>query len=107
MELLCKLKIFFREIETSNDLVRTSQVRYLNLVSYQPCVQYDAHKFFLQLLMNICPNINDDCIFKFDKLESTPCNNCGHTANANGICIVSSLHFEDSISVQTISGICH
>ena len=34
-------------------------------------MQYDAHECLLQLLLNIYPNINDDGIFKIDKLEST------------------------------------
>lgn len=57
--------------------------------------------------MNMYPNLNDGSIFKFDKLESMFCNNCGHTANVNGICIDLSLHFEYRSNVQTISGIYH
>ena len=41
------------------------------------------------------------------RLESTVCNNCGHTANKNGICIDTSLHLEDSSNVQIISGMLH
>ena len=66
-----QIKNLFRKIETSNKSVRTSQyVRYLNLLGYEPGMQYDAHECLLQLLMNIYPNINDDCMFKIDRLES-------------------------------------
>ena len=41
------------------------------------------------------------------RLESTVSNNCGHTANKNGLCIDTSLHLEDSSNVQTISGMLH
>ena len=41
------------------------------------------------------------------RLESTVCNNCGHTANKNGVCIDTSLHLEDSSNVQTISRMLH
>ena len=70
-------------------------------------MQCDAHECLLQLLLNIYPNINDDCIFKIDKFESTLCNKCGHTANTNGVCIDTSLHLEDSSNVQTISEMLH
>ena len=59
-----------------------------------------------QLLVKIYPNINDHCMFKINKLESL-CNDCGHTANNDGVCIDWSVHLEDSGTVQTISGILH
>ena len=46
-------------------------------------------------------------MFKINKLESTLCNDCSHTANKDGVCIDSSLHLEDSSNVQTISGMSH
>ena len=46
-------------------------------------------------------------MFKIDKLESTVCNECGHTANTNGVCNDTSLHLEDSSNIQTISGMLH
>ena len=42
-----------------------------------------------------------------DKLESTLCSKCGHTANTNGVCIDTSLHLEDSSNIQTRSGVLH
>ena len=66
---LCKLKIL---LETSKERVKTFHyVRYLNLIDYKSGMQYDAHECLLQLLLNFYPNINDDCIFKIDKPEST------------------------------------
>ena len=53
------------------------------------------------------PNISDDCMFKINKLESTLCNDYGHTTNNDGVCIDWSVHLEDSSNVQTISGIVH
>ena len=47
----------------------------------------------------------DDCIFKINKLESTFCNACSHTANNDGVCIDWSLHLEDSSYVQKLRGI--
>ena len=100
-----QIKNLFREIETSKEPVRTSHyVRYLNLLGYEFGMKYDAHACLLQLRLNICPNINDDCMFKIDKFKSTVCNKCGHTANTNGVSIDTSLHLEDSGNVQTISG---
>ena len=52
-------------------------------------------------------NINDDWMFKINKLESTLCNDCGHTTNNNDVFIDMSLHLEDSSNVQTISGTLH
>ena len=103
-----QIKNQFREIETSKEPVRTCHyVRYLNLLGYEPGMQYDAHECLLQLHLNIYPNINDDCMFKIDKLESTLCNKCGHTENTNGVCIYTSLHLGDSSNVQIISGMLH
>ena len=33
------------------------------------------------------PNIDNDCIFKINKLESTLCNNFGYTTNNDGVCV--------------------
>ena len=103
-----KIKKLFSEIETSRDPVKiTNYVRYLGLQHYEPGMQYDAHECLLQLLAKIYPNINDDCMFKINKLESTLCNDCGHTTNNDGVCIDWFLHLEDSSDVQTISGMLH
>ena len=83
-----KIKNLFGEIETSSEPVRISNyVRYLGLQHCEPGMQYDAHECLLQLLAKIYPNINDDCMFKINKLDSTLCNDCGHTANNDGVCI--------------------
>ena len=42
-----------------------------------------------------------------NKLESTLCNDCGLTANNDGVCIDWSLCLEDSSNLQTISGMLH
>ena len=103
-----KVKKLFSEIETSSDPVRTSNyVRYVGLQHYEPGIQYDAHECLLQLLAKIYPDINDDCMFKINKLESTLCNDCGHTANNVGVRIDYSLHLEDSSNLQTIKGMLH
>ena len=103
-----QIKNLFREIETSKEPVRTSHyVRYLNLLGYESGMQYDVHECLLQLLLNIYPNINDDCMLKIDKVASALCNKCGHTASTNGVCINISLHLEDSSNAQTISGMLH
>ena len=103
-----KTKNLSSEIETSSKPVRTSNyVRYLGLQHYEPGMQYDAHECLLQLLAKIYPNINDDCMFKINKLESTLCNDCGHATNNDGVCIDWSLHLEDSSNLQTISGMLH
>ena len=74
-------KNLFREIETSKEPLRTSHyVRYLNLLGYETGMQYDVHECLIQLLISIYPNIDDDCMFKIDRLESTLCNKCDHTA---------------------------
>ena len=82
-------------------------MRYLSLQGQKPGMQYDAHECLLQLLAIIYPGINDDCMFKIDKLESTLCDNCGHTLNNDGVCIDQSLYLEDSSNIQTISGMLH
>ena len=82
-------------------------MRYLSLQHYEPEMQYDAHECLLQLLAKIYPNINDDVMFKINKLESTLCNDYGHTTNNDGVCIDWSLHLENSNDVQTISGMLH
>ena len=53
------------------------------------------HECLLQLLSKIYANIKDDCMFKINKLESTLCNDCGHTTINDGVCIDWSLHLED------------
>ena len=103
-----KIKKLFSEIETSRDPVKiTNYVRYLGLQHYEPGMQYDAHECLLQLVAKLYPNINDDCMFMINKLESTLCNDCGHTTNNNDVFIDMSLHLEDSSNVQTISGTLH
>ena len=100
-----KIKNLFSEIETSSEPVRTSNyVRYLGLQHYEPGMQYDAHECLLQLLAKIYPNINDDCMFKINKLELTLCSDGGHTTKKDGELIDWSLHLEDSSNVQTVSG---
>ena len=103
-----KIETLFSEIETASEPVRTSNyVRYLGLQHYEPGMQYDAHECLLELLVKIYPNINDDCIFKINKLESTLCNDCGRTTSNDVVCIDWSLHLEDSSNVQTINGMLH
>ena len=102
-----KIKKLFSEIETSSEPVRASDyVRYLGLQHYEPGMKYDAHKCLLQLLAKIYPIINDDCMFKINKPESTLSNDCGHTTN-DSVCIDWSLHLEDSSDLQTISAMLH
>ena len=103
-----KIKKLFSEIETSREPVRTSNyIRYLDLQHYRPGIQYDGHECLIQLLGNIYPNINDDCMFKINKLQSAVCNDCGHTTNNEGACIDWSLQLENSSNVQTIGGMLH
>ena len=103
-----KIRKLFKVIETSNEPVRTSNcMRYLSLEGYEPGMQYDAHECLLQLLETIYPNSDDYCMFKIDKLEPALCNDCGHTANNDGVCIDRSLHLEDSSNIQTVSGMLH
>ena len=61
----------------------------------------------IQLHAKIYPSLNDDCMFKINKLESTLCNDCGHTTNNEGVYIDWSLHLEDSSNLQTVSGMLH
>ena len=61
---------------------------------------YSCLKKFAPILM-----MTDDC--KINKLESTLCNDSGHTAINDVIYIDWSLHLEDSSNVQTISGMLH
>ena len=58
-------------------------------------------------LQKIYLNINDGCMFKIDKLDSTLCNDCGHATNNDGVCIDWSLHIQDSSNIQTITGMLH
>ena len=90
-----KIKTLFTEIETSSESMRTSNyVSCLGLQHYEPGMQYDAHECLLQLPAKIYPNINDDCMYKINKLGSTISNNCGHTINNDGLYIDWSLHLE-------------
>ena len=59
----------FSEIETSSEPVSTSDyVRYLALQHFESGMQYDRHECLLQLLPKIYFDINDDFIFKINKL---------------------------------------
>ena len=103
-----KIKKLFSQIEASREPMKTSNyVTYLGLQHYETGMQYDAHECLLQLLAKLYPNINDDCMFKINKLESTLCDDCGHTTNNDGVCIDWPLNLEDSSNVQTISGMLH
>ena len=42
-----------------------------------------------------------------NKLESTLCNDRAHTTHNDGVCIVWSVHLEDSSNLQIISGMSH
>ena len=96
-----------KELVASEPVRTSNYVRYVGLLRYEPGMQYDAYECLLQLLAKIYPNINDDCMFKVNKLDSTLCNDYGHTANDDGVCIDWSLHLEDSSNLQTISGMLH
>ena len=62
-----KIRKRFREIETSNEPMRTSNYeRCLSLHGYEPGMQYDTHECLLQLLAKIYSNVNDDCMFKIN-----------------------------------------
>ena len=103
-----KIKDLFTEIRCSNEPVRTSTyISDIDLQYYVLGMQYDAHECLLQLLAKIYSDINVNCMFKIDKLESTLCmhNDCGHTLNNNGVCIDWSLHINDSMNIQSISGL--
>ena len=106
-----KIKKHFSEIEASSEPMGTTNcVRCLGLQHHEPGIQYDAHECLLQLLAKIYPappNINDDCVFKINKQESTLCNDCSNTTNKDGVCIDWSLHLEDSSNIQIISGMLH
>ena len=58
-------------------------------------------------MLAIYPNINDGRKFKINKLESSLCNDCGHTTNNDGIFIDWYLHLEDSYNYQTINRMLH
>ena len=60
-------------------------------------MQHDAHECLLQLLGKMFTSINDDCVFKIDKLESTLCNDCRHTANNDGVSADWSFQLENFI----------
>ena len=62
---------------------------------------------YYRYLKKILPNINDNCMFKIGKLESTLCNECGHTRNNDGVCIEWSLHLNNSSNNQTVRGMLH
>ena len=81
----------------------------LGLRNYVVGMQYDAHEYLLQLMEKSYPVINDHCMFKLAKLESTLCENsdCHHGINKEDTCIDWSLNVEDSSDLQTISGILH
>ena len=86
--LAMKIRKLFSERASSNEPARTSNyVRYLGLQRYGPGMQYDVHEWLLQLLAKVYPNIYDECMFKFNKLESTLCNNCGKTKDNDSVCI--------------------
>ena len=53
------------------------------------------------------PNIDGECMFKNNKLESAFCNQCGYSTNNGGVFVDWSLHLEDSNNVQTIYGMLH
>ena len=103
-----KIRKHYSEIETTNEPVRTSiYVRYLGLQCHEPGMQYNAHECLLQLLAKIYSNINDDWMFKINKLELTLCNDCGHTTNNDVVCIDCYLRLQDSRNIQTINGMLH
>ena len=70
-------------------------------------MQYDAHECLLQPLAKIYPSITGDSIFKIVKLDSTLCNDFGHTAKDDGVCIHWSFHLQDSSNIQTTNGMLH
>ena len=77
------------------------------MLHYEGGMQYDTHECLLQFVAKMYLYINDDWMFKINKLESTLCNDCGHTTNNDDVCIDWSLHLENSSNFQTISGILH
>ena len=52
-------------------------------------------------------NIDNDCIIKIHKLESTYHNDCGHATSNDEVYFNWSLYLEDSNNVQKISGMLH
>ena len=103
-----KIKKLLRGVKISRESVRTSNyMKYLGLQHYEPGMQCDAHECLLELLAKIYPNVDDDCMFKINKLESALCNDWGDTTNNDSAFIDWSLHLQDSSNVQTISGVLH
>ena len=83
----------------------SNYVRCLGLQHYESGIQYDTNECLQQLLAKIDPHpptLMTACLrlIKLDKLESTLCNDCGHTTDKDGVCIDWSLHLEDSSNVQ-------
>ena len=68
-------------------------------------MQYDAHECLIQLLEKIYPNIGNNCMFKVGTLETTVCQNCGHSIDKSETCNHISLNLEDTNNLQTVSGI--
>ena len=66
-----KIKKLFREIETSSESVRTfNYVKYFGLQHCEAGVPYDAHEYLLQYLAKTHPVMNDDCMFKINKVNT-------------------------------------
>ena len=77
-----KIREIFKEIETSNGSLRTSDyMRYLRLriwdATWCSWVLHAFPKFY--------PSINDDYVFKIDKLGATLCDDCGQTSNDESV----------------------
>ena len=88
-----KIRKLFREVETSDEPVKDIKLcEVFKYTSLWTGMKYDAHECLLQLLAKIYSIINDDCTFKIDKRESILCNDCGLTANNDGVCINFLLH---------------
>ena len=100
-----RIRKILSELETSNEPVRTFYyVRHLGLQRYERGMKSDTLEWLLHLFPKIYANIDDDCRFRTNKLESTFCNNYGHTTNNDGVCIDWSLHLEHLSLVQPIIG---
>ena len=56
---------------------------------------------YYSYLKNYTPILMMTVFSKNDKLESTLCNDCGHTANNDGVCTDQSLHIDETSNVQT------
>ena len=89
-----KSRKLFRKIETSNEPVKDIVLR--EIFKSTRLWPWDAiwcscSGTVQELLENIYPNINDDCMFNVDKIDSILCNDCGHTTSNDGVCIVWSL----------------